>query len=94
MGRVVTPQPDPLPARPLRGILVLVVDDDPFVLDATRQMLERLGAWVRTAHNGEAGLRAAVIHRPHLILIDLDMPAMDGFELARRLRLDAQLGRV
>jgi CheY-like chemotaxis protein len=91
---VVTPQPDPLPPRPFRGILVLVVDDDPFVLDATRQMLERLGALVRTAHNGEAGLRAAVIHRPHLILIDLDMPAMDGFELARRLRWYAQLGRA
>jgi CheY-like chemotaxis protein len=74
--------------------MVLVVDDDSFVRDATRQMLERLGALVRTAHNGEAGLRAAAIHRPHLILIDLDMSSMDGFELARRLRQDAQLGRV
>ena len=66
----------------------------PYVLDTTRQMLERLGALVRTAHNSEAGMRAAAIHRPHLILIDVDMPDMDGFELARRLRKDAQLGRT
>lgn len=74
--------------------MVLVVDDDPYVLDTTRQILEPLGALVRTAHNSEAGMRAAAIHRPHLILIDVDMPDMDGFELARRLRKDAQLGRT
>jgi two-component system, OmpR family, alkaline phosphatase synthesis response regulator PhoP len=72
---------------------VLIVDDDPDVLAATREILERLGAWVWTAENGEAGLRVALIHRLHLILIDLDMPLMDGFELARRLRRDTQLGR-
>jgi CheY-like chemotaxis protein len=40
----------------------------------------------RTAQTGAAGLRAAALHRPHLYLIDLDMPVMDGFELARRFR--------
>ena len=60
----------------------------------TRRMLERLGALVRTAHNTQAGLRAAVIHRPHLILIDLDLPNVDGLYLARLLRQDAQLGRT
>jgi len=49
--------------------LVLVVGDDLSVLATTQQMLERLGALVRAAHNGEAAFRAAVIHRPHLILI-------------------------
>jgi CheY-like chemotaxis protein len=86
-------QPDSPPSLPLSGIAVLIVDDDPDVLAATREMLERLGAWVWTAHSGEAGLRVALVRRPHLILIDLDMPLMDGFELARRLRLNSQLGR-
>jgi len=70
------------------------VDNDPVVLAATRQTLERLGAWVRTAENVEAALRAAEIHRPHLVLIDLDMPNMGGFELARQFRQDARLGRT
>ena len=87
------PTVPPRPDSPFRGIAVLVVDDDLDVLDAARQMLEGLGAWVSIAQTGEAGLRAAALHRPHLILIDLDMPVMDGFELARRLRQDTQLGR-
>jgi CheY-like chemotaxis protein len=85
---------DPLPAKPFAGICVLVVDDDPGVLDTTRQTLERLGAWVRTAQNGEAGVRAVARDRPHLILIDFDMPNMGGVELARQLRQDARLGRT
>jgi len=88
------PHAAPLGSKPFRGILVLVVDDDLSVLASTQQMLERLGAWVRTAHDAQAGLRAAVIHRPHLILIDLDMPNGDGLSLARLLRQDAQLGRT
>ena len=39
-------------------------------------------------------MRSALRHRPHLILIDLDMPNMGGFELARHLRQEAQLGRT
>jgi CheY-like chemotaxis protein len=74
--------------------VVLVVGDDLAVLASTRQLLERLGALVRTAHNAEAALRAAGVHRPHLILIDLDMPNLGGFALARHLRQDAQLGRT
>ena len=90
----VPPPPDSPSPTPFRGFAVLVVDDDADVLDGTRQMLERLGAWVSTAQTGAAGLRAAALHRPHLILIDLDMPVMDGFELARRFRQDTQLGRT
>ena len=90
----VPPPSAPRPSKPFRGILVLVVGDDLSVLATTQQMLERLGALVRAAHNGEAAFRAAVIHRPHLILIDLDMPHMGGVELARHLRQEAQLGRT
>jgi CheY-like chemotaxis protein len=74
--------------------MVLVVTDQPSVLDTARQMLDRRGALVRTAHTTEAALRATAIHRPHLILIDVDLPNMDGFDLARRLRRDAEFGRT
>src|SRR5262245_65478257 len=87
------PQPESPPSLPFRGIAVLIVGDEPAVLAATREMLERLGAWVWTAPASEAGLRTALVHRPHLILIDLDTPMTDRFELARRLRQDTQLGR-
>jgi len=85
---------DPLISTPFRGFVVLVVGEDLPVLTATQGMLEWLGALVRTAHNAEGGLRAALGHRPHLILIDLDMPNMGGVELARHLRREAQLGRT
>ena len=94
MPHPVAPRPEPLAPRPFRGIVVLVVEEDLSALAITQQMLERLGALVRTAHNAQAGLRAAVIHRPHLILIDLDLPNVDGLNLARLLRQDAQLGRT
>ena len=94
MPHPVAPRPEPLAPRPFRGIVVLVVEEDLSALAITQQMLERLGALVRTAHNTQAGLRAAVIHRPHLILIDLDVPNVDGLNLARLLRQDAQLGRT
>jgi CheY-like chemotaxis protein len=90
----VPPPPDRVTSTPFRGFVVLVVGDDLSVLATTQQRLERLGALVRTAHNVEGGLRAALRHRPHLILIDLDMPHMGGVELARHLRQEAQLGRT
>jgi CheY-like chemotaxis protein len=90
----VPPPSDPLTSTPFRGFVVLVVGDDLSVLASTRQLLERLGALVRAAHNAEGGLRSALRHRPHLILIDLDMLNMGGFGLARQLRQDARLGRT
>ena len=60
----VPPPSDPLTSTPFRGLVVLVVGDDLAVLASTRQLLERLGALVRTAHNAEAALRAANLVPP------------------------------
>lgn len=68
------------------GRPVLVVDDDPAVLDAVRKTLERAGYNVRTATGGEGAKLEVVRSRPHLILTDLLMPDVDGVELILFLR--------
>ena len=70
---------------------VLVVDDDPLVVDLARQLLEEEGWKVDSAGNGEEGLAAIGRQRPDLVLLDLMMPVVDGFEVLRTLRLDPTL---
>jgi PAS domain S-box-containing protein len=71
---------------------VLVVDDDPDTRQMIRRTLEREGYAVCEAANGRAALQAADRERPRLILLDLMMPEMDGFEFVFELRR-LELGR-
>jgi two-component system, cell cycle response regulator CpdR len=65
--------------------LVLVVDDEPLVLEAARFMLEDLGCEVITATGGSDALRKlATDSRIEILITDVNMPGMDGFELAER----------
>jgi CheY-like chemotaxis protein len=65
---------------------VLVVDDDPAVRRLTDQVLHREGWTVLQAENGRVGLRRVAESRPALIILDLLMPDMDGFEFLDALR--------
>jgi DNA-binding response OmpR family regulator len=66
---------------------ILVIEDDPDIALSLRLKLERDGGFeVVTAHDGAAGLRLAVEHPPDLVLLDLNLPGMDGFEVCRQLR--------
>jgi CheY-like chemotaxis protein/two-component sensor histidine kinase len=65
---------------------ILVVDDNRDAAESLAMMLKILGHEVRTAHDGEAGVAAAAEHRPNLVLMDLGMPKVDGYEAARRIR--------
>ncbi len=65
---------------------VLVVDDDAETRRLLRYMLEREQWKVEEAENGEEALRVIAAHRPELILLDLMMPVMDGFEFSAELR--------
>lgn len=65
---------------------ILVVDDDEAVRDTTRRFLEQRGCAVELAPNGRAGLERALAETPDLVLLDLMMPEMDGFEFLERLR--------
>lgn len=76
------------------GESLLVVDDDPFIARLLEIELRAAGYEVRTAHNGEAALELARERCPELVLADVMMPTMDGFELTRRLRQDSRTARV
>jgi len=65
---------------------VLVVDDDPIVRDVLQRYLAREGFGVTSVGDGPAALEAVAADRPDLILLDLMLPRMDGFEVFRRLR--------
>jgi PAS domain S-box-containing protein len=72
------------PARP-----ILVVEDDAPTRDATVRLLERDGWQVRVAENGKRALQAIEKEVPSLILLDLMMPEMDGFQVVRELQRNA-----
>jgi CheY-like chemotaxis protein/nitrogen-specific signal transduction histidine kinase len=65
---------------------VLMVEDDPAARELTRAILEKEGWMVSEAENGRAALACMERERPSLILLDLMMPEMDGFEFADRVR--------
>jgi DNA-binding response OmpR family regulator len=64
---------------------VLVVDDDPDILDALAEILEVEGYEVQRARNGREALQRLEQGLPDLVLLDLMMPVMDGWEFARSL---------
>jgi len=80
----------PAPAAPkprqLSGLRVLVVDDNQDAAEMLSEALEMLGCETRTAHDGTEALRVANEFSPRLALLDIGLPVMDGYELARRLR--------
>jgi signal transduction histidine kinase/CheY-like chemotaxis protein len=71
---------------PRRALRILVVDDESAVLEALEALLEREGHEVLRASDGEAALRRAEAERPDIILLDLHLPGLSGFEVVGRLR--------
>lgn len=67
---------------------VLIVDDNAANLKLAQLVLEKAGHRVLAADDGEAGLRAAREHRPALIVMDVQMPGLDGLAATRLLRAD------
>jgi DNA-binding response OmpR family regulator len=66
--------------------LILLVDDEPSITQLARMYLEREGYRVMDVGDGEAALRAVSDHRPALVVLDVMLPKLDGFEVCRRLR--------
>jgi excisionase family DNA binding protein len=82
------------PGKPARGPLVLVVDDDPQVREVVRVNLEMEGYAVREAANAEEGLTAVEDDAPDLILLDVMMPQVDGWEMLRRVQEQHGIGSI
>jgi DNA-binding response OmpR family regulator len=73
---------------------ILVIDDDLAALDLSRRVLSREGYRVRTSSSGSEGLAMARQHRPDLVVLDVMMPGLDGWQVLHSLRGDAVLGSV
>ena len=73
---------------------VLVVDDEPNILELIRRKLEAHRFDVVTASSGEQALECARSHTLSLILLDVALPVMDGFEILRRLRTQRDTSRI
>jgi CheY-like chemotaxis protein len=86
------PAPEPaegLPAPSANGPRrVLVVDDNVDSAESMAVLLRLYGHEVRLAHDGEAALKEARAFKPDVMFLDLSLPKMDGYEVARRLRLE------
>jgi len=73
---------------------IVIVEDDEDIADSIRYNLEREGFRVRVAMTGEDALNLILARPPNLILLDLNLPHMSGFEMCRRLRAEAITARV
>lgn len=73
---------------------LLLVEDNPDLLEVLRLTFEREGYRLFTAEDGERALEKARRHAPHLILLDLMLPKMDGLEVCRQLRADPAFAQV
>lgn len=73
---------------------ILIVDDSPTEIHVLSSILEKLGHTVLTAENGEAGIATAKEAKPDLILMDVVMPGMNGFQATRQLTKDADTAHI
>jgi len=74
---------------------ILIIDDDEEICKLVKAGLERNGDFgVIYATNGKEGLRIAQAEKPHLVLLDVRMPEMDGFEVLRKIKEDKEIAGI
>jgi CheY-like chemotaxis protein len=77
-----------------RSLRVLIVDDNADSASSVATLLQLQGHEVHVEHAGHTALRAAADYRPDVILLDIGLPGMNGYEIARRLRENPQFNEV
>ena len=90
----VRPLTDETVSDPGQGKSVLVVEDDPAVARLIRLYLVQAGYEVMVADDGTAGLRLALEHSPSLVVLDLNLPGMDGIEVCKSLRSESDVSII
>ena len=91
------PPPAPEPPRPEIGgpaRRILVLDDNADASESLTVLLQTMGHEVRAVSNGQQALKEAVAFRPDVMFVDIAMPRMNGYEVARRIRKTAELKSV
>jgi CheY-like chemotaxis protein len=78
----------PVPVLSTRPLRILIIEDNVDAARTLAKLLMRYGHEVTTAYQGPAGLESARTLRPEVVLCDLGLPEMDGYEIARALRSD------
>jgi len=73
---------------------ILIVDDEPNIVLSLEYLMKKEGYQVRTASNGEEALHALQESKPDLVLLDVMMPRMDGYEVCQVVRSDPKLSSV
>ncbi|WP_345817163.1 MEDS domain-containing protein (plasmid) [Paraburkholderia sp. PREW-6R] len=81
-------------APPPKKLKILVLDDEPDIVEATAALLEVHGHDVRRAYEAQDALSAAHAFRPDVVLADIGLPGIDGYEFARRLKSDPHIGHA
>ena len=75
------------PIAPTKSrVRILVVDDNPDAALSLAMMLSMMGHDTRTAHDGEAAVTTAEAFRPQVVLLDIGLPKLNGYEVAQRIR--------
>jgi DNA-binding response OmpR family regulator len=73
---------------------ILIVDDEPDILKVLKLRLEKHGYEIATASTGQAGLTSCQTSPPDLVILDLMLPDMDGYDVCKKLKSDAKTGRI
>lgn len=73
---------------------ILIIDDEPKFVKTLKDRLEFAGYTVITAYDGEEGLNKAKEEKPDLVLLDILMPKMDGYNFLKALKLDVNINNI
>lgn len=77
---------DKTPLPDAKGKKALVIDDDPVSLELIKGLLENTGMIVLTAKDGQEGLQLTAAENPHVAIVDVIMPGMDGFNFLKEIK--------